>query len=70
MNNVIPFPRDRQGSVKDRSGIAAGEMGQILLFLGVRYERHADQDVQTAHPDGQDRDSGAPGRRRKVRRRA
>ena len=72
MTNVLPFPRTRQRSGGNEAANApsADSMADILLFTGVRYERHADTDPPNAGPDTLDRDNNQNGRRRKVRRRA
>ncbi|MGL5137167.1 MAG: hypothetical protein ACRC7G_05310 [Beijerinckiaceae bacterium] len=72
MSNVIPFPRDRRagGSTLGLGPMEGRATGEILLFLGVRYERHIDMDPQNAVPDGLDRVTGTTPRRRKIRRRA
>jgi hypothetical protein len=72
MGNVVPFPRARQASGGSIGNTSMGgrESGQILLFLGVRYERHAEIAPQNAVTDGLDRVTGTTPRRRKIRRRA
>jgi len=72
MTNVLPFPRARA-----QSGISmaaeeplASDKADILLFTGVRYERHADQEPPNAGPDTLDGDNNPSARRRKARRRA
>ena len=71
MTNVLPFPRTRQRSGGNEAAHApSADSADILLFTGVRYERHADMDSPNAGPDTLDRDSTQNGRRRKVRRRA
>jgi hypothetical protein len=72
MGNVVPFPRARRASGAPIESTAMGgrSTGQILLFLGVRYERHAETMPQNAVTDGLDRVTGSTPRRRKIRRRA
>jgi hypothetical protein len=72
MGNVVPFPRARRASGASIGNIAmeGRSTGQILLFLGVRYERHAETMPQNAVTDGLDRVTGSTPRRRKIRRRA
>lgn len=49
MSNVILFPqhRTRPAGAQPR---ALGETADILLFLGVRYERHEDQGPRRPAP--------------------
>jgi hypothetical protein len=71
MTNVLPFPRTRQQSGgNDAAKAPTANSADILLFTGVRYERHAETDPPNAGPDTLDRDNNQNGRRRKVRRRA
>jgi hypothetical protein len=72
MGNVLPFPRDRRASGETirNTAMEGRTTGQILLFLGVRYERHAEIMPQNAVSDGLDRVTGSTPRRRKIRRRA
>ncbi len=72
MTNVLPFPRTRLQSGENQTAKApsADNKADILLFTGVRYERHADTEPPNAGPDTLDRDNSQNGRRRKVRRRA
>jgi hypothetical protein len=72
MTNVLPFPRTRMLSGGNETAIvpSADKNAEILLFTGVRYERHADLDPPNAGPDTLDRDNSQNGRRRKARRRA
>ena len=63
MGDIIRF-RPRQGARPTGTGIAqAGSAGtgsaQILLFLGVRYERHQEEGVSRA------KNPSRPGSRRK-----
>ncbi len=64
MDNVLPFPRDGRRSGGDDAAIkpATATDAVILLFTGVRYERHPEASL------GRD-DSPTPPRR-KGRRRA
>jgi hypothetical protein len=71
MTNVVPFPR---ANVQIKSSRAAqeppsGSTSEVLLFLGVRYERHEEDRSQSATPDN-GRDGKAGQRRKKTRRRA
>jgi hypothetical protein len=51
MGELIMFrPR---GLSSGRSGAAASDGAQILLFTGVRYERISDDDVPPNRPDNQ-----------------
>jgi hypothetical protein len=71
MTNVLPFPRTRlQSGGQEAAKAPSAASADILLFTGVRYERHADTDPPNAGPDTLDRDNSQNGRRRKVRRRA
>jgi hypothetical protein len=72
MSNVLPFSRARLLSRDNREAVRRPSDGpsEILLFLGVRYERHPDADPQNAAPDDLGRDSKLTPRRRKTRRRA
>jgi hypothetical protein len=53
MTNIVPFPSaQRQRQTTGESALnASGEKGTILLFTGVRYERHSDP-APTATADG------------------
>lgn len=70
MTNVLLFPRARTQSetIATAEGPSANHRAEILLFTGVRYERHAELDPQNAPPDTLGRDNTP--RRRKTRRRA
>jgi hypothetical protein len=72
MTNVLPFPRARAQSGETTAAEAplATYKAEILLFTGVRYERHVDQDPPNAGPDTLDGDNNSSARRRKARRRA
>jgi hypothetical protein len=72
MSNVLPFPRARLLSRDARAAKKrpSEETSEILLFLGVRYERHPDADPQNAAPEDLGRDNKLTPRRRKTRRRA
>ncbi len=72
MSNVLLFPRARllSGEAKAAKRRLSGETSEILLFLGVRYERHPDADPQNAAPEDLGRDAKLTPRRRKSRRRA
>jgi hypothetical protein len=71
MTNVLPFPRTRlQSGGQEAANAPSADSADILLFTGVRYERHAELDPPNAGPDTLDRDNNQNGRRRKVRRRA
>lgn len=49
MGEIIPWPKRERPA--ERSRLATeGERGRVLLFLGVRYERHADA-APWAHPE-------------------
>lgn len=70
MSNVVRFPHpERKPS---RTPLAPGHSATIILFLGVRYERHAEPQAGAPVPSPHDgrlsgRDNGG---RRKTRRRA
>jgi hypothetical protein len=72
MDNVLPFPRDgRRGRDKETATRSPdARQAEILLFMGVRYERHADlpQNAGGAGLDWDDSPTTPP--RRKTRRRA
>jgi hypothetical protein len=72
MDNVLPFPRDgrrsRGNETADRSQTAKD--AEILLFLGVRYERHPDQPQNAAGASLNRDDTPTNPPRRKTRRRA
>jgi hypothetical protein len=72
MSNVLTFPSARIQSreTKADEGPSSGKKSEILLFLGVRYERHSDIGPLNASPDDLGRDSKLTPRRRKSRRRA
>jgi hypothetical protein len=72
MSNVLTFPRVRLQSRETRAAESAPseEKSEILLFLGVRYERHPEMDSLNTNPDDLGRDSKIAPRRRKSRRRA
>jgi hypothetical protein len=71
MTNVLPFPaRMQSGGNQAAKAPSASLKAEILLFTGVRYERHAGTDPQNAAPDTLGRDDGTGPRRRKTRRRA
>jgi hypothetical protein len=71
MTNIVSFPRARsQRLTTGKTAVAAsGDKGTILLFTGVRYERHSDPlpAVDTAGTRGRGSD---PRSGRKPRRRA
>jgi hypothetical protein len=69
MTEVLPFPRARASS-GDEAALPPGHTAEILLFTGVRYERHVGSEPQGRAPDGEGRDDRLSGRRRKARRRA
>ena len=69
MTNVLPFPRFR-GSSGGSAVLPPGHSAEILLFTGIRYERHAGSEPQGRTPDDQGRDDTVGARRRKARRRA
>ena len=69
MTDVLPFPRAR-GSSGGSAALPPGHSAEILLFTGVRYERHAGVEPQGRSPDDQGRDDTVTTRRRKARRRA
>jgi hypothetical protein len=65
MGEIIPL-RPRQGAMKDLSTartipVGAGEGAMILLFTGVRYERH-----EEAKPAKTPRPAGRGGRRKRA----
>jgi hypothetical protein len=72
MSNVLRFPSARLQSREPRAGERppSEKKSEILLFLGVRYERHLEVDPQNATPDDLGRDNKLTPRRRKSRRRA
>jgi hypothetical protein len=72
MSNVLLFPRARiEGSASGSSRMISTEQtAQILLFTGVRYERHSDEVPQNAGPDSSGGDEHHTPRRRRHRRRA
>ncbi len=69
MTDVLPFPRAREAGGRP-TALPPGHMADILLFTGVRYERHAVQGARGPAPDDLGRDDTAATRRRKARRRA
>ncbi len=69
MTDVLPFPRARESGGRP-TALPAGHTADILLFTGVRYERHAAHEMHGAAPDDFGRDDTAASRRRKARRRA
>jgi hypothetical protein len=72
MDNVLPFPRDgRRGRDNETAaGPRSAQEAEILLFLGVRYERHADAPQNGGGASlGRDDNPTTPPRR-KTRRRA
>jgi hypothetical protein len=72
MSNVLIFPSARIKSRETRVGErpSSETKSEILLFLGVRYERHAEEEPLNASPDDLVRDSKLTPRRGKPRRRA
>lgn len=67
MGEMVHFPLS--GSRRDNGGAARhGEPCQILLFTGVRYERHAEPEPATPAPARIAPETS--GRRRRARRRA
>jgi hypothetical protein len=72
MSNVLQFPGARQQSKETRAaeGSPSDKKSEILLFMGVRYERHADVDTLDAGPNDLVKDSKLTPRRGKPRRRA
>lgn len=71
MDNVLPFPRAgrRSGSHAVTYSPPSAEAADILLFTGVRYERHDRAPQNAAHASlGRDDQPTPPGR--KTRRRA
>jgi hypothetical protein len=71
MDNVLTFPRDgrRSGGDETANRPPAAKEAVILLFTGVRYERHADAPQKAAGADRGWDDTPTPPRR-KTRRRA
>jgi len=69
MSNVLPFFRAR-GSSARRAAAPTGEVADILLFTGIRYERHVCSGRSETVPDDRGRDDPVNTRRRKTRRRA
>ncbi len=69
MTDVLPFPRARESGGRP-TALPPGHKADILLFTGVRYERHAAQETRGAAPDDLGRDDNSATRRRKARRRA
>jgi hypothetical protein len=63
MDNVLPFPRDgrRSGAATSARTPNSATEAEILLFTGVRYERHPEASL------GRD-DSPTPPRRKSRRR--
>jgi hypothetical protein len=72
MTNVLTFPRTRilSGSRRAAEWPPAAEQADILLFTGVRYERHAEDAPSFPAGSVSGRDDGQTPRRRKARRRA
>jgi hypothetical protein len=71
VSNVLPFPsagRRSGGNEAEKAPLSAKE-AEILLFTGVRYERHADA-PQNAAQASLGRDDHPTPPRRKSRRRA
>lgn len=69
MTDVLPFPRAPETGGRP-TALPPGHTAVILLFTGVRYERHAPVSPYGTAPDGLGRDDTAASRRRKARRRA
>jgi hypothetical protein len=71
MTNVLPFPRERRRSGDNGAAVTppAAEGAEILLFTGVRYERHTDA-PQNAAGASLERDDTPKTPGRKTRRRA
>ena len=69
MTDVLPFPRAREAGGRP-TALPPGHTADILLFTGVRYERHAAHELRGAAPDALGREDTAANRRRKARRRA
>jgi hypothetical protein len=72
MDNVLPFSRDgrrSRGNETVKKPLSA-KGADILLFLGVRYERHADQPQNAAEASLNRDDRPTTPSRRKTRRRA
>ena len=69
MTNVLPFPRAPESGERP-SALPPGHSAEILLFTGVRYERHDVVNGRGAAPDDLGRDDNAASRRRKAKRRA
>jgi hypothetical protein len=72
MSNVLTFPSARKhgrGTRVDERP-PSDKKSEVLLFLGVRYERHLDVDPLNASPDDLGRDNKLTPRPRKSRRRA
>lgn len=72
MDNVLPFPRDgrRSRGKETAERPQTANRAEILLFLGVRYERHPDQPQKAAGASLSRDDSPTTPPRRKTRRRA
>jgi hypothetical protein len=71
MTHIVPFPsapKQRQ-TTGESASVTSGEKGTILLFTGVRYERHSDP-APTATADGARGRGNDPRSGRKSRRRA
>jgi hypothetical protein len=71
MSNVLPFSRAgrRSGGIGAAKEPSSAKEAEILLFMGVRYERHADAPQNAAQAShGRDDTPTRPGR--KSRRRA
>jgi hypothetical protein len=69
MTDVLPFPRARESGGRP-TALPPGHTAVILLFTGVRYERHGAQEARGAAPDDLGRVDNVATRRRKARRRA
>jgi hypothetical protein len=68
MGDVVPFPLERARREENAASARPGG-ATILLFLGVRYERHRQDDVTLPPSAGLAPETG-PARRKKARRRA
>lgn len=66
MGDIIPWPKRERPS--ERSRLAdEEERGRVLLFLGVRYERHAEAAPWGASTPGRDGAAPAGGAERRGR---
>jgi hypothetical protein len=63
MGMIVPFPQARPSRLKNAEAEETGLRGQILFFLGVRYERHEEG------AEGRRRGSGSTRRAVKSKRR-